>query len=247
VGIQPLQAQVKFYTLVSESAVPLRQTFQVQYTVEGGANVQEIMVPRFKDFEVQQVFDYSSSTSYGSKGALTSYSKIIVLLATKKGKFTIPGAQATIDGKTVHSNGVPVVVKGAVPGSQQQQSSPDDIDTELESELQPGESINDKIKKNFFLRVEPSKTTCYVGEPLMVVYKAYSRLNANSQIAKRPSLTGFSVMEMVDAYDGKPEIEKYNGRYYYTNLIRKVQLFPLQEGSYTLDPAEIETVIHFTK
>ncbi|RYY21801.1 MAG: hypothetical protein EOO04_17480, partial [Chitinophagaceae bacterium] len=34
---------------------------------------------------------------------------------------------------------------------------------------------------------------------------------------------------------------------YYTNLIRKVQLFPLQAGTYELDPAEIETVIHFVK
>jgi hypothetical protein len=54
-------------------------------------------------------------------------------------------------------------------------------------------------------------------------------------------------MEMVDAYDGKPQIEKLNGRLYYMNLVRKVQLFPLQEGKYTLDPAEIESVVHFIK
>ncbi len=111
----------------------------------------------------------------------------------------------------------------------------------------PAITLKDKIEKNLFLRVETSKNSCYVGEPLMVVYKAYSRLNASSQVMKRPSLTGFSVMEMVDAYDGKPEIEKLNGRSYYTNLVRKVQLFPLQEGKYTLDAAEIESVIHFIK
>src|SRR6185436_4607185 len=92
-----------------------------------------------------------------------------------------------------------------------------------------------------------SKNSCYVGEPLEVVYKLYSRLNANSQVMKRPSLTGFSVMEMVDSYDGKAEINKLNGRSYFTNLVRKVQLFPLQEGTYTLDPAEIESVVHFVK
>jgi len=64
---------------------------------------------------------------------------------------------------------------------------------------------------------------------------------------KRPSLTGFSVMEMVDAYNGRPEIEKLNGRSYYMNLVRKVQLFPLQEGTYTLDPAEVESLVHFVK
>jgi hypothetical protein len=223
----------------------VRQTFQVQYIIEGYADIKSLNLPRFNDFEVQQTFDYSTSTSTGFAGGVNSYSKIIILLATKKGKFTIPGATAVVNGKTMRSNPVHVSVQQGAPGLNH--INPDDIDLEGNSQLHPGESIQDKIDKNFFLRVEPSKTTCYVGEPLMVVYKAYSRLDANSQVVRRPSLTGFSVMEMVDAYDGKPEVEKFNGQWFYTNLIRKVQLFPLQEGNFVLDPAEIESVIHFVK
>lgn len=52
---------------------------------------------------------------------------------------------------------------------------------------------------------------------------------------------------MVDAYDGKPEVELLNGTPYYTNIIRKVQLYPLQEGVFSLDAAEIESTIHFVK
>jgi hypothetical protein len=240
----PVFGQVKFYTMVSEASVSHRQTFQVQYVVEGANSIRQFNLPRFKDFEVEEVFDISNSVAFG-KGPDT-YSKIVVLLATKKGKFTIPGATAVINGKSMRSNTARVqVLQTGLPGMNH--INPDDIDTEVESVLHPGESITDKVRKNFFLRVEPSKTSCYVGEPLMVVYKAYSRLNASSQVVKRPSLTGFSVMEMVDAYDGKPEIEKLNGRLYYTNLIRKVQLFPLQEGTFALDAAEIESLIHFVK
>ena len=243
--IQPLQAQVKFYTLASESTISVNQPFQVQYTVEGLADIKNFNLPRFNNFEIQQTFDYSTTTSTGFSGGVSSYSKIIVLVATKKGKFTIPGATAVINGKAMRSNAVSVSVLTGAPGLNH--INPDDIDLEANSQLHPGENIQDKIDKNFFLRVEPSKTTCYVGEPLMVVYKAYSRLDANSQVMRRPSLTGFSVMEMVDAYDGKPEVEKFNGQWFYTNLIRKVQLFPLQEGNYVLDPAEIESVIHFVR
>jgi hypothetical protein len=75
----------------------------------------------------------------------------------------------------------------------------------------------------------------------------YSRLNTNSQVMKRPSFTGFSVLEMVESYDSRPEIEMLNGVPYYVNLIRKVQLFPLQEGSFELDPAEVESVVHFVR
>jgi hypothetical protein len=240
-----LLAQVKFYTQVSEPTVAQRQAFQVQYTIEGANSIRNFELPRFTNFQVVEVFDNSTSV-FNGKTLSESYSKIVVLVATAKGRFSIPGAVATINGKPMRSNAKTVeVLKSSAPGIQH--INPDDIDTEEESMLRPGDNIDEKVKQNFFLRVEPSKTTCYVGEPLMVTYKAYSRLNANSQVVKRPSLTGFSVMEMVDAYDGKPAIEKLNGRLYYTNLIRKVQLFPLQEGTFKLDPAEIESVIHFVK
>jgi hypothetical protein len=215
----------------------------VQYIIEGARTVRQFKFPpQIKGFEIVDAFDYNPA-SYGQQSGL--YSKVVVLIASKKGRFTIPGATAVINGKQMHSNTASIAVMSGLPGMNN--INPDDIDTEEESILHPGDNIKDKIEKNLFLRVETSKNSCYVGEPLMVVYKAYSRLNANSQVMKRPSLTGFSVMEMVDAYDGKPEIEKLNGRSYYTNLVRKVQLFPLQEGKYTLDPAEIESVIHFIK
>ncbi|MBL0134686.1 MAG: BatD family protein [Chitinophagaceae bacterium] len=76
-----------------------------------------------------------------------------------------------------------------------------------------------------------------MGEGVMVTYKFYSRINTTSQVLKRPSLTGFSVVEMVDAYESKPDIEIYNGQRYYVNLVRKVQLFPLQAGKFELEPA----------
>jgi hypothetical protein len=118
---------------------------------------------------------------------------------------------------------------------------------EDESELKPGENIDEKIRKNFFLRAEVSKEKCFVGEPIMATFKAYSRLDANSQVVKRPSLSGFSVIEMVDAYNNQPDIEKFNGKYFYVHLIRKVQLFPLQPGNFALEPAEVESVIQLRK
>jgi hypothetical protein len=115
------------------------------------------------------------------------------------------------------------------------------------SELAPGENADEKIRKNFFLRAEVSKNECYVGEPLMAVFKAYSRLDANSQVLRRPSLSGFSVVEMVDAYSNHPEVERYNGENYFVHLIRKVQLFPLQPGKFTIEPAEVESIIHLRR
>ena len=115
------------------------------------------------------------------------------------------------------------------------------------SELGTGENPDEKIRKNFFLRAEVTKNECYVGEPLMAIFKAYSRLDANSQVLRRPSLSGFSVVEMVDAYSNRPEVERYNGENYFVHLIRKVQLFPLQPGKFTIEPAEVESIIHLRR
>ena len=115
---------------------------------------------------------------------------------------------------------------------------------EDQSEVRTGENIDEKIRKNFFLTAEVSKQRCFAGENIMAVFKAYSRLDANSQVLKRPSLSGFSVTEMVDAYSNQPDVEKYNGNYYYVHLIRKVQLFPILAGDYEIEPAEVESVIH---
>ncbi|MEO8583148.1 MAG: BatD family protein [Flavitalea sp.] len=129
------------------------------------------------------------------------------------------------------------------------QSDPFDITNQVDdqSELKPNESVDEKIKKNFFLKADISKTTSYVGEGLMATFKLYSRLNANSRVVKRPSLTGFSVVEMVDAYNNDPDIEEIGGKAFYVHLIRKVQLFPLQAGTFDIDPAEVESEIYFLK
>jgi hypothetical protein len=114
---------------------------------------------------------------------------------------------------------------------------------EDQSEIKKGENIDKKIKDNFFLRADVTKTSCYVGEPIMATFKAFSRLNASLRVVKRPALTGFSVLEMVDAYSNGPEIENVGGKAFNTHLIRKVQLFPLQEGKYSLETAGVESRI----
>ncbi|MFT3826547.1 MAG: BatD family protein [Chitinophagaceae bacterium] len=255
--------QTRFYTNLSEQRVGQNQTFQVQYTVEGGGDIRDFTLPQFKDFRVEETFDMQNTVVLGQQNMqpVRSYSRIIVLSPKRKGSFVIGGAAAVIDGKRMFSNSVKITVvagsmapssSSSLPGGIGSMPMPkffeeNEIDVESESILRPGEDVAKKIKKNFFLRIEASKNTCYVGEPVMVVYKAYSRINASSQVVRRPAFTGFSVLEMVDSYDSRPEIEKVNGIPYYSIVIRKVQLLPLQDGDFTLDPAEIESVVHFVK
>jgi hypothetical protein len=238
-------SQVKFYTLVSERTIDRDQTFQVQYVIEGAKKIDDLESPVFTNFNVEEIFEIpNSSAALSLNSGENSYSRIAVLSPTKPGKFTIPGATAVINGRQMRSNDVVVTVRrGSLSSFPENPFEPEPVDDE--SELREGESIAEKIKSNFFLKADINKTECYVGEPLMAVYKACSRLNANSQVVRRPSLTGFSVVEMVDAYDNQPVIERINDKPFYVHLIRKVQLFPLQPGTFQLEGAEVESVVHF--
>lgn len=241
---QGIHAQSKFYTLVSEGTIGYKRTFQVQYIIEGAKNIKDFRNAKFVDFNIEDEFEIPTTPTISAHSLqlVDAYAKVLVLSPTKTGVLLVPGATANIDGKVMRSNSVKVVVHksglSSIPG-------PDIERVDDESEIKPGENIDQKIKENFYLKGEANKSSCYVGEPVMVIYKAFSRLNANSQVVRRPSLTGFSVIEMVDSYDNRPEIEKIGDKTFFTHLIRKAQLFPLQAGTFTLEPAEVESTIYF--
>ena len=113
--------------------------------------------------------------------------------------------------------------------------------------VKPGENVDDKIKKNFFIRVEVSKTDCYLGEPIVATYKLYARLHSESRVTRHPSLNGFSVYDMIDPSDDRVSVEKVNGKNFSVHIIRKTQLIPLQAGDITLDPVELDNNIYFIK
>ena len=71
--------------------------------------------------------------------------------------------------------------------------------------LKPGEKAEDKIQKNLFIKLDVSKTSCYIGEPITASYKLYTRLQSESNITDAPSFNGFSVSDL--------EVNNNNARY----------------------------------
>ena len=102
------------------------------------------------------------------------------------------------------------------------------------------------IKKNVFVRVGISKKECFIGEPILVVYKLFTRLRSESRLLKQPEFSGCSVIEMT-TNDLTAEMEIIDGKPYKSYIIRKVQLVPLQEGNLILGTVEVENTISFFK
>lgn len=239
-GITNSYAQTKFYTQLSEPKVIAGQSFQVRYIVEGAVEIGQMKLPAYPGFQVMNIYEVPSSQKIdpATQQSVSVYSKVVVLSALEGGTQIIKGAIAQIDGKTLRSNNLRVDIG-------LQGTPTDETGVEDASEILEGETIEQKLNDNFFLLAQVNKKTCYVGEPIYAEIKACSRLNATSQVTRRPSFTGFSVIEMVDNYDKAPTIENIDGQNFFVHLIRKVQLLPLQPGKYVIDHAEVESTVRF--
>ena len=254
-------AQVKFSASANDRTIGKNDYLQVQFTIENAANVESITPPSFKNFAVVSGPNHQSSMSNVNGNIKQSLSVGFVLQPLATGNFTISSATAKADRKEYHSNPLTIRVTNSTSSNRAGGNSllspfgniTPDFPTEPVTHqfddyiLQKGENVAEKIKRNLFIKIDVSKKSCYVGEPIIATYKLYTRLKSESNVVKAPSFNGFSVseLEMPDNYSLRTE--KYNGREYNVYTLRKVQLYPLQSGKLSLEPVEVKNRITFLK
>jgi hypothetical protein len=250
--------EFRFTTTVSNNTVTLDEPFQIQFMLENGVNVASFTPPSFKDFEILQGPSQMQGQSIFN-GKRSEYIALSYLLQPKHvGSFTIAGAQARVNGNVVKSNPVLIEVRKGNAQQQQQQQAPqpsagypphraqggEDLP---EGFLKKGEDINEKLKKNIFLKVDVDKTNLYEGEQLTATYKLYTRLPTNSSVTKVPAFKGFSAKDIELPNPPQATEERVNGIPYKVFTIRKTLLFPLQSGALELDPVEVDNQVRLVK
>lgn len=252
--------QAKMLTIVSEKQPDLAEYFQVAYTIENAKSVEQINPPSFKSFRIIQGPSQSTEMSYVNGVMSQSKSLTYILQATGPGKQRIPGASALVDGKMMQSEEVTIDVKNTGKKSSSGSNPPIkpfpgmghgfmEMEPEVDEEyvLRPGESFQQKVKNNLFVKTDVNKTTCFEGEPIMASFALCSRLKSESRVTKRPSLNGFSVYDMIDPEANAPTVQTIGGKSYNVHMIRKTQLFPLQAGTFVIDPVELENSVRFMR
>jgi len=220
----------------------MQDFLQVEYYIENSRKVSQFIPPDLSGFDVLEGPEQASGWNM-ENGVLKEYVSFSYLLKPRKeGRFLIPQATAKIDGRVYRTKSVMVEVAGAViPGISEDLSFADEL------VMRKGESLDDKVRNNIFLKLEVSKTSCFQGEAVIATYKLYTRLRSESKVVRRPSFNGFSVYDMVNPESEGPYREQVNGREYNVYVLRKVQLYALQSGKIDLDPIEVENTITFVK
>ena len=223
-------AQVNFKTIVPQHPIAPGESFQVQYIIENAEKVSDFSPPPFRGFRL-----VAGPHMYSGDGPVVQKNLVFTLAAIREGNFKIPGATCLADGKLEKSNEVVVKV-----------ISQREMD-ETSYFLKQGEDPFQKIRENLFLKLSIDKSTCLVGEPLVATFKLYSRLQSKSNIIKNPGFYGFSVYDMINVNDQAQSEEKLNGHWFDVHTVLKVQLYPLQSGTFTIDPMELANEVEFSR
>jgi hypothetical protein len=252
-------AQTTFTAKAAQKVVGLSDVLQIDFVIDGVSEVDQFIPPSFNPFQVVQGPSYTSGLNMVNGTTSRSYTVSYYLKPSVVGKFTIGPASVRVNNQDIRSNSIPVeVVKGStgaatapanpfggMGGMNMDPFNAPSREANGDQFLRKNERAEDKIRHNMILKMSVSKTSCYVGEPIVATCKLYSRLESESRVEERPSFSGFSVFEMVQPEQGNVSQETLGGRPYNAYLIRKSQLYPLQSGDLAIEPVALDNTVTF--
>ncbi len=252
-------AQATFSVVCPQKEIGKNDVVRIEFKMENAEYIETIIPPSFNDFNIVSGPNQQRGMSSVNGKTDTYVSISFILQPLKPGTYKLGAATAIADGKKFATKPLTIKVSKEAtinPSAGQGSNSPfsgfghnfppprptTQFDDYI---LKPGENPEEKIKNNLFLKLDVSKTDCYVGEPITASFKIFSRLRSKTQVIDAPSFNGFSVSEL----DFNPNMyyEEYNGKKYSVYVLRKVQLYPMRDGSITLTPLVASNSISFIK
>jgi hypothetical protein len=218
-----------FTASVNNNPVSVGQQFQLSFRLEGsGKNFQP---PSLNDFQVISGPNQGTSMQYINGSMTQSLTFSFILIAVKEGTVRIAPASIEVNGKKITSSPLNIIVKAGA-GSQGGSAG-----------TQGEDNIYKQLSDNIFLVASLNKTNVYKGEPVVVVYKLFTRLNlVNYGVSKVPPFTGFWAKEVSLPQQLQFSNESYNGIIFRTAEVKKTILFPQQTGTLTIEPMEAEVI-----
>ena len=253
-----LQAQIKFSATASPQNAGIDDYITIRFIAQNAHAADGMNIPNLKDFKIiSGPMQESGSNTINNMDAGSFIGISYIVQPKHKGRISLGCATISVAGKKYRSNALTINISNISSGNNNQQSPMAAIDPFEDQQpataefkdyvLKPGENIPDKVSRNMLLRVETDKTTVYEGEPVLATYKLYTRLKSESSLSKNPSFNGFSVVDLLQPDNNPYTKETLNGKEYNVYTIRKAQLYPLQAGTATLDPAILDNKISFIK
>jgi len=233
-----LSAQNKIsLTGSAPKVVELGEYFRLSYVVNSKGK--DFAGPDLRNFSFSGPMlstNMSTQIINGKATRSTHYTYNYTVQAKKEGKFEIPPAKVSVNGKVYTSNRISIEVIKANPARTQQNSS---------GQSQPNKQSTGISDDDLFVRVILDKKSVYKGEQILATIKVYTRVNlARFGDIKIPSFQGFWSQEIPGSEQVSLVRENYNGKIYNVGTIKKTILVPQQTGVIEIEPFELECFIN---
>ncbi len=237
-----LQAQ-RIQTIVPGQPVIVGNAFLVQYIITSPEDLVSIETPGFNHFKlVSGPHEYRGQLMVN--GTLLPVKNITyTLVPTGRGAQMISGLVVRFKNKVEQkSSDQWIHVLPAQKASFTARSSFTDASLYVPKSTT---DLKQLITGNLFVKTEVSRKECFTGEPVMVTFTLYSRLQSTSEVINSPSLYGCSVMDMLDINEAHLAVDTLKGKIFNTAVLRKLLLYPSVSGKLVIDPMQLTNKVEF--
>lgn len=230
VGLLPTPAAAQEPTvrafLTPGSAVGVGRPFVFNVEVTGTQTLER--QPQAPELDFAQYLGSSTQSSVRMVNGRTSVSLTIQYRyqALGEGSHTIPSVELVAEGGTLSTEPLQVTVTTAPPD---------------EARANDGTGLG---PNDLFITAEASKSSIRVGEPVLVEYRIWTRVDVtNFGMTSVPEPEGFWVEDVTPT--GQPEVEQRmrDGVQYASAVIRRVALVPTGAGERTVEPIGMEAQV----
>ncbi len=221
-----------FNATVNSTTVGVDQQFEVSFTfsAQDVNGIRNFQPPDLRNFVLLSGPNQSTSLQFVNGAASGSMTYSYYLRCPKVGRFTIGSASLEYAGKKYDTK--PIILNVTKSAAQ--------ATTGVK-----GNQTAREIGDNVFILATADKERVYLGEPVTVTYKLYTRLPiANQmQVSKLPSYEGFWAEEINLPNTISLSTEMHNGKQYKVGILKKVALFPSQLGELSVTPMVLDIPI----
>ena len=215
-------AQPKISASIDTKQILVQESFTWKLEVEGSEEMPEVRLPEIKKVALLSGPMQSSNYTYVNGKMSSKKSISYTFVAMEAGKAVIPAIEVFLGNRRYFT---------------------EELSFEIISTAAKGTAVASS-NESVFLRAIPSKTSVYVGEPLSVRYKLFTKVGVyNYQVEKLPDAVGFWAEDIPQSTQPRLVSELIDGDRYNTAVLKTVLYYPTRSGELVIDPLQSELEI----
>jgi len=227
--------EVAVRAYLAPDAVGVGRTFVLNLEISGTQSVDsDPQLPDLSDFASYLGSGTSTNMQIINGRRSVSFTIQYRYQALKEGTFQVPPIRVRVAGEDYATEALSVTVSPGQPSAQGGGGG--------------GAVAGEISSEDLFLTAQASKTRVREGEPLVVEYRIFTRVDVSTfSFTNVPEPQGFWVEEL--PLSGGPQVEQVtrDGVQYASAVIRRVALVPTGPGKRTVEPVGIEAQVRLRR